>query len=172
MIIRTPADYHIMNWANGRGQTTELLREDGPDGLHLRLSIATVAEDGPFSLFPGIDRVLTVICGPGFHLTGSGLRLHAAPLRPVSFPGDATIAATDVTAPSEDFNVMTARRLPAPRVWPAHTGPINPQGRLFLLPLGPTTVNGKLLAARDLLETRGSVVISPDHPIIAVEIPD
>jgi uncharacterized protein len=162
MILHKSTNYRIMPWANGRGQTIEMLREDGPSGLHLRLSIATVSEPGPFSLFPSI--------GPGFHLTGNGHALHAAPLTPVSFPGDVAITATGVTAPSEDFNVMSARHLPAPQVWITGAGNIIPKTRLFLLPLAPTIANGQPVAARDLIETRAPVVIATDGPVIAVDI--
>ena len=84
----TTADYLTMPWANGRGTTVELLREDGPEGLLFRLSMASVIEDGPFSILPGIERNLTVLSGPGFRLQGAGLSLICAPLVPVSFPGD------------------------------------------------------------------------------------
>lgn len=113
----TPADYTVMPWVNGRGTTTELIRENSLDGTLLwRLSMASVVEDGPFSIFPGVERNLTVISGPGFGLLGQ-TRITAAPLRPVAFPGDVPIAATGVAAPSVDFNVMTARALPLPDVW-------------------------------------------------------
>ena len=105
----TLADYRTMPWANGRGTTLELARLDGPEGMIWRLSIATVSEDGPFSLFPGVDRILTVIDGPGFRLEGSGMAMAAAPGVPVAFPGDIAIAASGVTAPSMDFNLMVAR---------------------------------------------------------------
>ncbi|MDE3027254.1 MAG: HutD family protein, partial [Paracoccaceae bacterium] len=104
----TTSDYRKMPWANGLGVTTEILRVTKPDGSVLwRLSMAAVVEDGAFSLFPGIERNLTVIAGPGFDLVGSGLNLRADPLMPVAFPGDVAIAAAGVSAPSDDFNVMT-----------------------------------------------------------------
>ena len=54
---------------NGRGTTTELAREDAPDGTMLwRLSAADVIEDGPFSTLPGIDRILLLTEGEGFDL--------------------------------------------------------------------------------------------------------
>ena len=105
----TLADYRAMPWANGRGTTLELARLDGPDGMIWRLSIASVVENGPFSLFPGVDRILTVIDGPGFRLVGSGMAMAAAPWVPVAFPGDVALAAWGVTAPSMDFNLMAAR---------------------------------------------------------------
>jgi uncharacterized protein len=150
MIIRRPADYRVMPWANGRGQTAEMFREEGPDGLLLRLSIAVVAENGPFSMLPGIERNLTVISGPGFFLRGDGVTLHAAPLAPVAFSGDLLVRATDVAGVSEDFNVMTARNMPKPRVWLPQPGWISSGARLFLLALGPARVDGHSLGARDL----------------------
>lgn len=172
MILHRAANARIMPWANGYGQTIEMLREDGPAGLHLRLSIATVATDGPFSLFPGIDRVLTVISGAGFHLAGDGIALQAAPLMPVAFPGDVAIRATGVTTASDDFNVMTARHLPRPRVWITGPGTLIPHGRLFLLPLHPAVINNEPVAARDLVETRSPVNIAASGMVIAVDLPD
>ncbi len=172
MILHRACNYRIMPWANGRGHTIEMLREDGPHGLHLRLSIATVAQDGAFSRFAGIDRVLTVISGAGFHLAGDGLALHAAPLTPVAFPGDVAIQATGVTGLSEDFNVMTSRHLPRPRVWITGRGTVVPQGRLFLMPLQPTVINGETVAARDLVETRTPLTITTDGSMIAVDLPN
>ena len=112
----TVADFRTMPWANGKGVTIELARADGPDGMLWRLSRASVVEDGAFSIFPGIERNLTVLTGPGFDLTGEGIALNARPFTPVAFPGDVPVTATGVTAPSDDFNVMTARHLPRPEV--------------------------------------------------------
>lgn len=78
----TPADFRPMPWANGKGVTIELARADGPGGMLWRLSRASVAENGPFSIFPGIERNLTILTGPGFDLIGDGI----AP-RPPLCPG-------------------------------------------------------------------------------------
>lgn len=143
----TRADYRTMPWANGRGQTVELIRVDGPDGMLWRLSMASVVEDGPFSIFPGIERNLTVLTGPGFRLTGQGVDLRADPVVPVAFPGDVPVTSTEVAAPSDDFNVMTARALARPQVWIAPPGPIEAGGLLCLLALedGPGVLTHDLL---------------------------
>ena len=154
MIHLTAADYRVMPWANGRGQTVELLREDRDGALLWRLSMAAVTEEGPFSLFPGVERNLTVLDGPGFDLRGDGLRLRARPLIPISFPGDVAVAATNVTAPCEDFNVMTARQLRRPEVTVLrHRTALALGGRLALFALGPGVVNGRRLGRHDLIVT-------------------
>ncbi len=49
----TAADYRTMPWKNGLGQTTELHRVDDATGQMLwRVSIAGVAQDGPFLAVP------------------------------------------------------------------------------------------------------------------------
>ncbi len=104
-----PKDFITMPWANGKGQTVELARCDRGGVMAWRLSRASVTEAGPFSLFPGIDRILTVLTGPGFDLEGPGVSLQARPFVPVAFAGDVAVRALRVTAPSDDFNVMVAR---------------------------------------------------------------
>lgn len=109
MQLLDPARYRRMPWANGRGQTTEIARADDDNGLLWRLSMAQVVEDGPFSLFPGIDRSLTVIDGPGFTLAGNGWRRRADLLVPVGFAGDVPVAAQAVAGAAVDVNVMWRR---------------------------------------------------------------
>jgi uncharacterized protein len=148
----TPAYYVTMPWANGRGRTVQMLRLDGPDGgLLLRLSMASVVEDGPFSIFPGVERNLTVISGPGFDLVGD-VALRAGPLVPVAFAGDLAIAAAGVVAACEDFNVMTARHLPLPDVQVVTENFVTPPegGTMCLFAVGAAQVNGLSLRRHDL----------------------
>jgi len=167
----TTADYTAMPWANDRGQTIEMLRVDRPEGgLLYRLSVAAVTGNGPFSLFQGIERILTVISGPGFDLVGD-IELRADPLVPVAFPGYAHMAAAGVTGPSEDFNVMTCARLPKPEVQVISAGVARPiKGRaLVLFALDPAKVGPHQMARRDLLITDEAFEIS-GGPVIAVTL--
>ena len=132
MIHLTASDFRPMPWANGKGTTIEMYRLED-DVLRLRLSRAQVVEDGPFSLFPGIQRNLTVLTGPGFDLVGAQT-YRARPLQPIAFPGDLALQAVNVTAPSEDFNVMRAAHLPAPQVRVTQ-GPA--RGALLILAAAP-----------------------------------
>lgn len=150
----TPADYTTMPWANGKGVTVEMLRVEEDGALLWRLSRASVVEDGDFSLFPGIERNLTVITGPGFGLVGQGLHLLAKPLVPVAFPGDIALRATQVTAPSDDFNVMTARHLALPLVQVIQGATILPGGdTLAIFALTQCTANGIVMSQHDLILT-------------------
>lgn len=149
----TPADYIKMPWANGRGTTTEILRKTAPDGGILwRFSMATVSENGAFSCFPDIERNLTVIDGPGFDLVGN-TQYHAALLQPVAFPGDIALAAQNVIGTAVDFNVMTHRSLPRPKVELAENVAISalPGAALCLLALGRSRYGETTLARHDFV---------------------
>jgi environmental stress-induced protein Ves len=107
-----PDDYRSMPWRNGLGTTVEMAREDDASGAMLwRVSAADVVEAGAFSLFPGVDRILTLIEGPGFDLDFAehGRVAPVELLRPVHFFGDWTTRAEAVRGPSRDLNLMTAR---------------------------------------------------------------
>jgi len=171
MIHLTAKDYVRQPWKNGRGTTVELLhlRDPASGATLLRLSRASVVEDGPFSLFPGIERNLTVLSGPGFRLTGPGLNLRCDPLVPVAFPGDVQVMASETHGrQSDDFNVMTARHLPRPRVIVAQNDRFDGEGRLALYALGRCRVDGAAAAQDDLILTAGPVSLTGDGPVIVV----
>jgi environmental stress-induced protein Ves len=112
-VIRT-AGYRRMPWKNGGGETIEIAV--APAGATLaafdwRLSMARIDSDGPFSLFPGIDRTLAVLDGDGLRLSIDGrmpvsLTTDSAPC---SFPGDVAVTAARIGGPVTDLNVMTRR---------------------------------------------------------------
>ncbi|MBL4929625.1 HutD/Ves family protein [Fuscibacter oryzae] len=157
----TAADFRPMPWANGKGVTIELARAEGPTGLLWRLSRASVIENGPFSIFPGIERNLTILTGPGFDLTGEGIALQARPFAPVAFPGDVPVTATGVTAPSDDFNVMTARNLPRPQVQVITTAQT-------LTPPANTLLAVYAARANSLTLTDEPLPVAPQEPLLAV----
>lgn len=169
MIHLTPADYTHQPWKNGRGTTTELWRLEREGQLLVRLSRAAVVEDGPFSRFPGIERNLTVLSGPGFRLTGGGLDFRCEPLVPMAFPGDVDVMATETNGQqSDDFNVMTARDLPKPQVTVAQNDDLPAGGTLALYALGPCQINGTGVNRDDLILTDGPARLQGDWPVIAV----
>ncbi len=166
----TPADYIRQPWKNGRGTTTELVRQDRVDGqMYFRLSIASVVENGPFSVFPRMNRSLTVIDGPGFDLIGEH-KLRADPLQPVEFPGDSHMVAANVTAPSHDFNVMAWQGLKmsvsvvTDEILTDYAGEL-----LFYFALAPASVGKFQLGKHDLLYGRPKQRVT-GGPIILVRL--
>ncbi|MGW4780593.1 HutD/Ves family protein [Streptomyces filamentosus] len=113
-------DRTATSWRNGGGVTREVAA--GPAGAGLddfawRVSLADVAAGGPFSSFPGVDRVITVVEGPGMELTVDGTpHTVAEPYAPFPFSGDAVTECRLLGGPLVDFNVMTRRATTTARV--------------------------------------------------------
>ncbi|NKX51066.1 HutD family protein, partial [Arthrobacter deserti] len=59
-------------WRNGGGSTRELAAGAAGDGWGWRLSLADIVRPGAFSVFEGIERVLTVVEGEGLALSIGG----------------------------------------------------------------------------------------------------
>lgn len=103
-----------MPWKNGKGETVEIAvfpPDASVSDFDWRISMAMVAEDGPFSVFDGIDRTLSILSGEGIELLVSGqapaiLRQKAAPH---AFPADAVTSARLLADSVVDLNVMTRR---------------------------------------------------------------
>ena len=113
MRLLSSAHYVTTAWKNGRGTTTEILREpEAGSGFDFdwRVSVADVVEDGPFSTFPGIDRGIVVVEGEGMDLTmGPEMQHRLAPLEPFAFEGERAVTGRLINGPVRDFNVMVRR---------------------------------------------------------------
>ncbi|MGE7371141.1 HutD/Ves family protein [Neorhizobium sp. NPDC001467] len=114
MKILRANDHKHMPWKNGLGQTVEIAvfpPAATVDTFDWRISMATVSEDGPFSVFPGIDRTLSILEGTGMELFVEGreqvLLTQASPPHP--FAADAATTARLVDGAITDLNVMTRR---------------------------------------------------------------
>lgn len=103
-----------MPWKNGGGETTEIAvfpAGASLDDFEWRVSMATVAADGPFSAFPGIDRTLSILEGEGIRLEVEGkpsMTLTQAS-DPFSFPADVPTSSALLGGPIVDLNVMSRR---------------------------------------------------------------
>jgi environmental stress-induced protein Ves len=65
----TQPDFVRQRWRNGGGFTTELARHPGDDPMAWRVSVAEIAQSGPFSAFPGCARTLLLLEGDGLELS-------------------------------------------------------------------------------------------------------
>ena len=134
------ADIVPTPWKNGGGATREIAcwpPGTGLDSFDWRISVATIAADGAFSVFAGIYRSITLLSGDGVLLHGEhGTHRLDQPLVPFAFAGETPIRATLLGGASEDFNVMTRRgRCRADvKVWRyAVDGPSTPPHAALLL---------------------------------------
>ncbi|WP_110751800.1 HutD/Ves family protein [Phyllobacterium leguminum] len=114
MTLLRAADHRRMPWKNGGGETTEIAvfpPHAGLSDFDWRISMAKVASDGPFSIFPEIDRTLCILDGNGLGLSieGQGCIHLNTPSAPLSFPADIPVHARLTDGPITDLNVMTRR---------------------------------------------------------------
>lgn len=124
-IIRK-AEHRTMPWKNGGGTATDIIvfpEGAGYDAFHWRLSGAHVGRDGPFSLFPDVDRTMVILAGEALVLHGTRggqgvpggeggahgdvtLTPHS---QPYAFPGDVPVHATLPAGPIDNLNMMSHR---------------------------------------------------------------
>ncbi len=103
-----------MPWKNGGGVTVEIAvfpENASVDNFDWRISTATVASDGPFSVFTDIDRTLSVLEGDGIILSVEGLADQElkGETSPFCFSADSPTSAKLLGSAITDLNVMTRR---------------------------------------------------------------
>ncbi|NKF22311.1 HutD/Ves family protein [Solimonas marina] len=115
MKVQRAATHLRMPWKNGGGETLEIIRfppEATLETLDWRISMARVAQDGPFSSFPDIDRTLCIIAGAGLELdfgADGGVQRLAHGDAPFAFPADRPLHARLIDDPVTDLNIMAHR---------------------------------------------------------------
>jgi len=113
--IYSPQSFQTLPWRNGLGSTVELLAEtpNKNKAFSWRLSIASVANDGPFSDFSGYDRTLLLLEGYGITLNKPNgiFKVLNSSLDYANFKGEDLIDATLHHGPIKDFNIMTLRSI-------------------------------------------------------------
>ncbi len=159
-------------WKNGGGLTTELLSSPaGASDFDWRLSIAEVATAGPFSAYPGIDRVIMLIEGEGMVLHVAGTQQRLVLREPFAFAGEDQVNCELTAGPTRDLNVMTRRGRAQARVTvheETYALPVAADGARLLVialedALGVRVAGGELLALSryDVLSTTADVVAGP-----------
>jgi len=114
VVVLRAAERRAQPWKNGGGTTAEVYVHppgSGYDDFEWRVSIADVAAAGPFSCFPGVDRILTVLDGE-LALTfedADSRRVLTARSDPYGFAGDLPCHGEPLTGTVRDLNVMVRR---------------------------------------------------------------
>ena len=157
-------------WKNGGGVTREIAAH--PEGADLatfdwRISTATVASSGPFSQFPGVDRILLVLDGGlALRISGAETRVLRPGDEPLAFPGDIPVEARLAAGPVTDLNIMVRRG-----VWRAQVRrlaidratwlPAVEDGVQFFVALGALAIEGAALHAADAVRFEAPLPVEP-----------
>ena len=177
-------DLHAVPWKNGGGVTRRVAGapggatgETGATGatgagsgeIDWSVSIAEIEADGPFSAFPGIDRVLMLIGGSELILdvagTGHVLRVPDT----LAFSGDAATSCRVPAGPARALNLMTRRGRAtgtsrAVDVTGSHTVPVAGGETVLLVALtdGLVTDGGVALGVLDTVlgDAAGAVTVT------------
>ena len=93
-------------WANGAGSTTVILREPDDPEWAVRISVAKVERDGPFSEFPGTRRTLVPLDAPMTLRFADGLEITGTRMGALQFAGTPAPTGVLPEGPTRDFNLM------------------------------------------------------------------
>jgi len=149
-------------WANGGGVTRVIA-----DRPQFRLSLATIAEAGPFSVLPGLVRHFALVSGR-VDLSGPAACFPAmldAMSPPVTFPGDSPVYASPCSGPALALNLMVSADAPPLRLERHDGGVLDDAVAVFacdafvvgtialepydtLFPDGPVRLSGRALVVR------------------------
>jgi len=95
-------------WKNGGGITRALLSLPGDDDWHLRITLADVEQDGPFSPYPGVRRWIAIVEGQGVQLDFDDRRHMLSPGdEPLAFDGGAPPHGRLLRGATRDLNLMS-----------------------------------------------------------------
>lgn len=120
-------------WRNGGGLTRELLIWPSAQAWGLRVSVADIERDGPFSAYPGIERWFVVLEGGGVALQFEDdveTRRVRPGDAPFGFDGGRAVHCALVSGATRDLNVMAVRKRGQVACERAYEGAAAPRGDL------------------------------------------
>ena len=150
-------------WKNGGGVTRELLAWPKASEWLVRISVADIVADGPFSVFPGIKRTIVVLSGTGIWLDAP-LNIELFPKDPpCTFSGDIAPHCELLRGPARDLNAMFDQKKGVGRLQRWRTGYESKLKRVsFLLDDNPPALFGVFTLAAATLRTReGELALPP-----------
>lgn len=104
-------DYGTQPWKNGLGVSRQIA-VDTHSPFRWRVSWSEIKTSGPFSDYPGYDRVLTLLGTQSISLSisegGESMEKEVFPLTPFSFAGEKKVIAT-TPRPVDDVNLFCRR---------------------------------------------------------------
>lgn len=154
MKIIRQKDLREGRWRNGMGVSWDIASDPpGSEDFGWRFAIARIDQDVPFSNYPDVDRIFTLVEGNGLDLDFEGrpgLAVHQL-FVPHPYPCDVKTYCRLVDGPCRALNLFMRRG-----AWRASVavlssaGEITHEGPILLFGLeGESTVNGEVLGAGD-----------------------
>jgi environmental stress-induced protein Ves len=122
-------------WKNGGGITHEALREPAQgDPFRWRVSVAHIAQSGPFSDFAGYQRTMILLKGGGVRLNfvDGDVRTLRTPGASAEFDGGIAAQCELLEGPCVDLNFMVAKSERGVRSWVQRLAANEP----YTLPVG------------------------------------
>ncbi len=164
-------------WKNGGGITREIASVSDDRGLFWRLSLAEIERHGPFSAFPGLDRILTVVAGGGLVLEMPERSQRLARMRPFRFSGATPVTARLSAGPVRALNLIFRSEAVAASVQPLHGGArraigADPRETVAVhLLSGGAILNGTELEPGDtVLDAAGNLDLLPGGEAVRISI--
>lgn len=159
------SDYKKSLWKNGQGTTDEIFIVPKTavfpnDPFWFRISMATIQSENEFSLFPGYQRLLTVIDGIGLALNEKNLPLQEI----IQFSGDERIFCKTLTSQTIDLGLIYDPQHVNAEMQRLHFRELHidldPQKHYFLV-----CADGLFLANGKMVNRFDSVYIHAEHSI-------
>jgi len=171
MKLLRAADYVRTPWKNGGGSTQEICRDQGEglEGFGWRLSIADIAQGGPFSIFSGYERIITVLEGNGMALRVDGA--SSGPLlafQPFGFSGESEVSCELIDGPIRDFNLIYSPVAYTARLqWLGDSAPVhlNETGGTCVVFAAAPEVRVEAAGNTAVLERHDTLVITQAGPV-------
>lgn len=155
-------------WRNGGGVTRELLTWPDAGDWIVRLSVADIEKDGPFSAFPEVQRWIVALTGVGLEL-GEPFNFRIEPgMPPYKFQGKYSPMCTLIDGPTRDLNLMVNERGASGWLRRMVSDNASSKNGLWLATCAPKSVDvcGIFTWAGITLRTRRGKVVVPPRSLI------
>lgn len=107
-ILITPEQHREVPWRNGRGTSFQVWpRGRAANAAGFQLNLTPITGGGPFSHYPGVDRVLTVVKGSGLSFEERDGDMAAGDA--IAFAGETPMTAHLANGPVAVFNLLMRR---------------------------------------------------------------
>ncbi|MCQ0091807.1 HutD family protein [Roseovarius sp. M141] len=157
-------------WVNGAGTRQDLATGKHDSQTVWRLSVAAIDRDCPFSTYPGLARLHTIIGGAGTRLVGAGVDLNVRPMVPVAFDGSIPLDCTLTGGPATAFNILYDPTAIDAELHVLAAGAHMPEAREIaaFCVSGSATMDGQSLEAGQgaLTETAAAITVDPSAEVL------